>query len=52
MHGLALDDQDWQHRAVLAAVWLVAAMMTLIGGRVIPFFIQRGLNRATAVAPL
>ncbi|MBF7728680.1 NnrS family protein [Pseudomonas sp. N040] len=50
--GLALDDQDWQRRAVLAAVWLVAAMMTLIGGRVIPFFIQRGLNRATAVAPL
>ena len=50
--GLAMDDQDWQRRAALAAVWLVAAMMTLIGGRVIPFFIQRGLGRTTAVAPI
>ncbi len=50
--GLALGDQDWQRRAVLAAVWLVAAMMTLIGGRVIPFFIQRGLGRPVAVKPI
>ena len=50
--GLALADHEWQRRAVLAAVWLVAAMMTLIGGRVIPFFIQRGLGRATAVTPI
>lgn len=50
--GLVLDDQDWQRRGVLAAVWLVAAMMTLIGGRVIPFFIQRGLGRPTGVRPI
>ena len=50
--GLALEDHDWQRRAVLAAVWLVATMMTLIGGRVIPFFIQRGLGRPAAVKPV
>ena len=50
--GLAQGDQDWQRRAVLAALWLVAAMMTLIGGRVIPFFIQRGLGRPAAVQPI
>lgn len=50
--GLALDDQDWQRRGVLAAVWLVVAMMTLIGGRVIPFFIQRGLGLPVIVKPI
>ena len=29
----------------------VAAMMGLIGGRVIPFFTQRGLGRVEAVKP-
>ncbi len=29
---------------MIAALWLVAAMMGLIGGRVIPFFTQRGLG--------
>jgi uncharacterized protein involved in response to NO len=32
-------------------LWLVAAMMGLIGGRVIPFFTQRGLGRTEAVKP-
>ncbi|MGL6241545.1 NnrS family protein [Pseudomonas sp.] len=48
--GLATDDAGLQRRGVLAALWLVAALMTVIGGRVIPFFIQRGLNRAVAPA--
>ena len=43
--GLATDDAGLQRRGVLAALWLVAALMSVIGGRVIPFFIQRGLNR-------
>ncbi|MGE8175792.1 NnrS family protein [Pseudomonas fluorescens] len=43
--GMAHDDITLQRRGVLAALWLVAALMSVIGGRVIPFFIQRGLNR-------
>ncbi|MFJ7281399.1 NnrS family protein [Pseudomonas sp. NPDC099000] len=48
--GIAIDDAGLQRRGVLAALWLVAALMTVIGGRVIPFFIQRGLNRPAAPA--
>jgi uncharacterized protein involved in response to NO len=48
--GIAVDDAGLQRRGVLAALWLVAALMTVIGGRVLPFFIQRGLNRAAAPA--
>ncbi|MFU2326316.1 NnrS family protein [Pseudomonas sp. NFX98] len=43
--GIWLDDAGLQRRGALAALWLVAALMSVIGGRVIPFFIQRGLNR-------
>ncbi|WP_419710850.1 NnrS family protein [Pseudomonas sp. NFX224] len=43
--ALWIDDVGLQRRGVLAALWLVAALMSVIGGRVIPFFIQRGLNR-------
>lgn len=46
--GMAHADMDGQGRGVLAALWLVAALMSVIGGRVIPFFIQRGLNRPVA----
>lgn len=49
--GLANADEGLQRQAVLAGVWLVAAMMGLIGGRVIPFFTQRGLARVNAVQP-
>lgn len=48
--GLWIDDTGLQRRGVLAALWLVGAMMSVIGGRVIPFFIQRGLNRPAAPA--
>jgi len=47
--GVQLQDDGLQRQGVLAAVWLVAAMMGLIGGRVIPFFTQRGLGRAQQV---
>ncbi|HBZ93632.1 MAG TPA: short-chain dehydrogenase, partial [Pseudomonas sp.] len=43
--------ETWQRQGCLAAIWLVAAMMTVIGGRVIPFFTQRGLGRTEAVQP-
>ncbi|SEE57278.1 NnrS family protein [Pseudomonas migulae] len=43
--GISTDDIGLQRHGVLAAVWLIGALMSVIGGRVIPFFIQRGLNR-------
>lgn len=49
MAGLALGNENWQRGGVFAALWLVAALMTLIGGRVIPFFTQRGLGRTAQV---
>ena len=49
--GLSLSDPALQRQSVLTGLWLVAAMMGLIGGRVIPFFTQRGLGRAEAVKP-
>ncbi|QBF26487.1 short-chain dehydrogenase [Pseudomonas tructae] len=51
VYGLVQGHDGWQRQGVLAGIWLVAAMMGLIGGRVIPFFTQRGLGRATAVVP-
>ncbi|CAI8956486.1 Short-chain dehydrogenase [Pseudomonas sp. IT-P44] len=49
--GLVAGHEGWQRQGVLTGIWLVAAMMGLIGGRVIPFFTQRGLGRVDAVAP-
>lgn len=49
--GLAEARDGLQRQGVLAGVWLVAAMMGLIGGRVIPFFTQRGLGRVEGVQP-
>ncbi|WP_447593955.1 NnrS family protein [Aquipseudomonas campi] len=43
--GLALGNDEWQRRGALAALWLIAALLGVIGGRVIPFFTQRGLSR-------
>ena len=51
MGGLASASEVLQRQGVLAGVWLVAAMMGLIGGRVIPFFTQRGLGRVEGVKP-
>lgn len=49
--GVLLQHDAWQRQGSHAAIWLVAAMMTLIGGRVIPFFTQRGLGRLEMVQP-
>jgi uncharacterized protein involved in response to NO len=49
--GLRPGDEAWQRQGVWGGLWLVAAMMAMIGGRVIPFFTQRGLGQAKAVAP-
>jgi uncharacterized protein involved in response to NO len=50
LFGLVEGHEGWQRQGVLTGIWLVAAMMGLIGGRVIPFFTQRGLGRAQGVA--
>lgn len=49
--GVAEGQDGWQRQGTWAAAWLVAAMMGLIGGRVIPFFTQRGLGREAAAQP-
>jgi uncharacterized protein involved in response to NO len=49
--GVLLQYDAWQRQGSQAAIWLVAAMMTLIGGRVIPFFTQRSLGRLEMVQP-
>ena len=49
--GLARADDGWQRQGVWAGIWLVAAMMTIIGGRVIPFFTRRGLRRPGDTPP-
>lgn len=49
LYGRVEGHEGWQRQGVLTGLWLVAAMMGLIGGRVIPFFTQRGLRRAEGV---
>lgn len=51
VYGLVQGDAGWQRQGVLGGLWLVAAMMGMIGGRVIPFFTQRGLGQDAAVEP-
>ncbi|MCY1285806.1 NnrS protein [compost metagenome] len=51
LYGLAVQDVELQRRGVLAALWLIAALMGIIGGRVIPFFTQRGLARSEPFPP-
>lgn len=48
MIGIQTGDDLLQRRGVFGALWLVAALMSVIGGRVIPFFTQRGLNLPAA----
>lgn len=52
MIGMASGDDGLQRQGVHAGLWLVAALMALIGGRVIPFFTQRGLGHVEGVKPL
>ena len=49
MAGLWTADGQLAQQAIFASLWLVGAMMTLIGGRVIPFFTQRGLGLSQAL---
>lgn len=47
--GMLAGNDAWQRQGVQGALWLVAALMGLIGGRVIPFFTQRGLGLPSLV---
>lgn len=49
LYGLWVADAGLQRQSVLAALWLIGALMAVIGGRVIPFFTQRGLGRERQV---
>ena len=37
LYGLAQGDDALQRRGALAGLWLIAALVSIIGGRVIPF---------------
>ena len=50
LFGIAQGHDSLQRQGVLAALWLVAALMALIGGRVIPFFIGRCWSVARCLA--
>lgn len=52
MYGMGAGDDALQRQGSQAGLWLVAALMAMIGGRVIPFFTQRGLGRVEGVKPL
>lgn len=49
LYGIWAGDDQLQRHATIGGVWFVAALMSMIAGRVIPFFTQRGLLRQTAV---
>lgn len=51
LYGTYSNNFGLSRQAASGAVWAVAALMSLIGGRVIPFFTQKGLNLPQATAP-
>ncbi len=52
LSSLWTNDHNLSRQGAVGALWLVAALITIIGGRVIPFFTQRGLNLAAQVPAL
>lgn len=52
LYGVVQGNDALQRQGVLGGVWAVGALMSIIGGRVIPFFTQRGLLRLQQVAPV
>lgn len=50
--GLAKGEFALQRHGAVAALWLIAGLMGLIGGRVIPFFTQRGLGLTSPITPI
>lgn len=52
LYGVVQGDDTLQRQGVLGGVWAVGALMSIIGGRVIPFFTQRGLQRPKQAVPV
>lgn len=52
LYGFVEHSDALQRQAALGAVWAIAAIMSLIGGRVIPFFTFRGIPLPQASEPL
>src|SRR5699024_7833412 len=50
LYGVATGNDQLQRQASVGGLWFVAGIMSMIGGRVIPFFTQRGLLRKEGVA--
>lgn len=49
LSGLATSDPELQRQGNVGALWLIAALMGLIAGRVLPAFTQRGLGLPLAL---
>lgn len=47
--GLTQHNEQWARQGNLGALWLIAALVGIIGGRVIPMFTRNGLALATPV---
>ncbi|HZJ95925.1 MAG TPA: NnrS family protein [Thiopseudomonas sp.] len=50
LYGVVTGNDQLQRQATVGGLWFVAGIMSMIGGRVIPFFTQRGLLRKEGVA--
>ena len=51
LRALAAGDFELLRRAVWAALWLIGTVIAVVGGRVIPFFTERGLHLPAPIAP-
>lgn len=52
MLGLAQNSYGLARQGDQGALWLIAALIGIVGGRVIPFFTRNGLSLPAAVEPL
>jgi uncharacterized protein involved in response to NO len=52
MTGVATADEALQRRGAMSGLWVIVTLLGLIGGRVIPFFTQRGLDLKKGPTPL
>jgi len=51
LHALAAVDFELLRRAVWTALWLIGSVIAVVGGRVIPFFTERGLHLPAPIVP-
>lgn len=51
LRALAASDFEPLRRVLWAALWLIGGLIAVIGGRVIPFFTERGLGLPSPIVP-